>query len=117
MTTPQITTTVTHGFVRHEERDVHIAAENGEEIPVYNEDDRPELNSQPGGRVIPGVIGPPQPAFPHVLPLVILFDDDEDEDEDEDDDWGDDDDENYDDDDELDFDTHGDGGNGWLDEI
>ena len=95
-------------------RDAYIAAENGEEVPVYNEDNRPELNSQPDGRIIieeplPGVLGPPQPAF---QPLVIVFDDDEDEyDDDEYDD------EDYDDDNELDFETHGDGGNGWLDEI
>jgi hypothetical protein len=99
------------------ERDVHIAAENGEEVPAYNEDDRPELNSQPDGRIVieeplPGVLGPPQPAF---QPLVILFDDDDDEEEDEydDEDY----DDEYDDDNELDFETHGDGGNGWLDEI
>ena len=93
-------------------RDAYIAAENGEEVPVYNEDDRrPEVGTLVQEmRAIPGVVREPQPAF---QPLVILIDDNED-DEDDDEDY-----ENYDDDEdeELNFEVYGDGGNGWVDEI
>jgi hypothetical protein len=105
-------------------RDAYIAAENGEEVPVYNEDDRrPEVGALvremraqvTTGRAISGILGEPQPAFQPVVILINDDEDDEDDYEDEDDDWQYDDDE--DEDEELNFEVYGDGGNGWVDEI
>ena len=113
-------------------RDAYIAAENGEEVPVYNEDDRREPRSTVttltgltdeerdamAEALLLGRLREPQhelPATRVFQPLVIVLDDDEDDDDDyEDEDY-----ENYDDDEdeELNFEVYGDGGNGWVDEI
>jgi hypothetical protein len=115
-------------------RDAYIAAENGEEVPVYNEDDRREPRSTVttltgltdeerdamAEALLLGRLREPQhelPATPVFQPLMIVLDDDEDDEDDyEDEDYENYDDE-YDEDEELDFEVYGDGGNGWVDEI
>ena len=108
-------------------RDAYIAAENGEEVPVYNEDDRREPRSTVttltgltdeerdamAEALLLGRLREPQHELPATPAFVIVLDDDEDDDY-EDEDY-----ENYDDDEdeELNFEVYGDGGNGWVDEI